>query len=44
VRWKFHDHLWPVFNVADAALLIGVVVLLVDGFSLATRQRRKLAT
>jgi signal peptidase II len=29
VRWRFHDHLWPIFNVADAALLVGVVVLLV---------------
>jgi len=44
VRWKYHDHLWPIFNVADAALLVGVVLLLVDGFSLATRPRRKLAT
>lgn len=26
-----HDHRWPIFNVADAALLIGVAVLLLDG-------------
>lgn len=29
VRWRIHEHRWPIFNVADAALLIGVVVLLV---------------
>ncbi len=28
VRWRIHDHLWPIFNVADAALLIGVALLL----------------
>jgi signal peptidase II len=31
VFWHFHDHPWPIFNVADAALLVGVAVLLVDG-------------
>ena len=28
VRWRIHEHLWPIFNVADAALLIGGVLLL----------------
>lgn len=28
VRWRIHEHLWPIFNVADAALLVGVVLLL----------------
>ena len=28
VRWRIHDHRWPIFNVADAALLVGVVLLL----------------
>jgi len=31
VRWRIHEHRWPIFNVADAALLIGVGVLLIDG-------------
>jgi signal peptidase II len=36
VRWRIHEHRWPIFNVADAALLIGVAVLLVAGL----RERR----
>lgn len=32
VRWRIGDHLWPIFNVADAALLIGAMFLLIDGF------------
>ena len=31
VRWRLHDHRWPIFNVADAALVVGVVLLLFEG-------------
>ena len=31
VRWRIHDHRWPIFNVADALLLVGVALLLLDG-------------
>jgi signal peptidase II len=31
VRWRIHAHAWPIFNLADAALLIGVVLLLFMG-------------
>jgi signal peptidase II len=31
VRWRIHDHRWPIFNVADAALLVGVMLLMLHG-------------
>jgi len=37
VRWRLYEHRWPIFNLADAALLIGVALLLMDGF----RSRRR---
>lgn len=40
VRWRVGDHLWPIFNVADAALLIGAIFILIDRL----RQRRNAGT
>ncbi|HEX4419898.1 MAG TPA: signal peptidase II [Kofleriaceae bacterium] len=31
VRWRIHDHRWPIFNFADAALLVGVMLLMISG-------------
>ncbi len=36
VRWHVKSHMWPIFNVADAALLVGVGML----FLAAARERR----
>ena len=38
VRWRVGNHLWPIFNVADAALLVGVVLLFAES---AVRKRRR---
>ncbi len=32
VRWRVHEHRWPIFNVADALLLVGVTLLFMEGF------------
>jgi signal peptidase II len=39
VRWHVHAHMWPIFNLADAALLVGAVVLLSDGVMVRRRTR-----
>jgi signal peptidase II len=37
VRWHVHEHMWPIFNVADGALLVGVVVWIADSFTEKSR-------
>ncbi|HEU0032294.1 MAG TPA: signal peptidase II [Kofleriaceae bacterium] len=37
VRWRIGDHRWPIFNVADVALVIGVALLLLE--TVATSRR-----
>ena len=37
VRWKVGSHAWPIFNVADVALVIGVALLVLE--SIAARRR-----
>lgn len=41
IRWRAGDHLWPIFNVADALLLVGVVLLF---FSPRPRSLHRLQT
>jgi signal peptidase II len=38
VRWRIGEHRWPIFNVADAALLVGVALLLYEGAALWRRR------
>ena len=32
VLWHYHEHFWPIFNVADACLVSGVGLMLLFGF------------
>jgi signal peptidase II len=43
VRWHAGGHYWPIFNVADVALVTGVALLLVESF-LARKRPVTLAT
>jgi signal peptidase II len=31
IVWKWHGHEWDTFNVADAALVVGIIALVLDG-------------
>lgn len=41
IRWRAGDHLWPIFNVADALLVVGIALLF---FSPRIRSTHKLQT
>jgi signal peptidase II len=43
IVWKYHGHEWPAFNIADAALCIGVGLMLLD-MLLSARTARKTQT
>jgi signal peptidase II len=32
VRWRIGGHSWPIFNIADVALVIGAILLLTEGW------------
>jgi signal peptidase II len=41
VRWRIGDARWPIFNVADVALIVGVALLLLEGFGARKLQPRR---
>lgn len=41
VHWHWRGHDWPVFNVADVTLLVGVGLMFVDMFGEARRKRNE---
>lgn len=40
VRWRYHEVTWPIFNLADAALLIGGAFLVIEAARAYVRDRR----
>jgi lipoprotein signal peptidase len=40
VLWRYYEHAWPIFNVADAALSVGVVLFLIVGFQMSREEKR----
>ena len=40
VVWKIGTHEWDTFNVADAALVVGIALLFIDSFAKAADTRR----
>jgi signal peptidase II len=40
VVWKIGRHEWDTFNVADAALVVGIALLLIDSFAKASQTQR----
>lgn len=40
VRWRYQDMAWPIFNLADAALLVGGALLVIDAARTYVRDRR----
>ena len=32
IDWYFNDYHWPAFNIADAAISLGAVLLIIDTF------------
>lgn len=40
VLWHWHEHTWPVFNVADACLSVSIAVFVLHSMRTAARTRR----
>ncbi len=40
ILWHWHEHTWPVFNIADASLSIAIAVFVLHTMGTAARTRR----
>jgi signal peptidase II len=43
IRWRAGDHVWPIFNIADVALIVGVALLVIEA-GVAYRRRAIMRT
>ncbi|HEY4243864.1 MAG TPA: signal peptidase II [Kofleriaceae bacterium] len=41
VYWHWHSHPWPVFNVADVVLVVGVILMFID-IQIESKREKKL--
>jgi len=41
VYWHWHQHPWPVFNVADVVLVVGVILMFID-IQIESKREKKL--
>ena len=41
ILWRYYEHAWPIFNVADAALSVGVVLFLILGFRVSREEKNR---
>jgi signal peptidase II len=40
VLWRWHEHTWPVFNVADACLSVAIGLFVLQALRASARERR----
>ena len=37
IQWHYNDYYWPAFNIADAAISVGAVAMVIDSFRASSR-------
>jgi len=37
IQWHYNDYYWPAFNIADAAISVGAVAMVIDSFRASRR-------
>jgi signal peptidase II len=38
IQWHYKDYYWPAFNIADAAISVGAVAMVIDSFRSSRRR------
>lgn len=40
ILWRYHEHTWPIFNIADAALTTGVALFFIASWRMSRDEKR----